>query len=416
MTEVIKHEYSSNILSAEEIDEAPEEFGTFSTYEEFQTRASRRKDVGMDDPLSAKLGEFDLNDPANENEELQEHERYMYIPAVTKDTLECEWQTLFGCENFKKGLKNLAYDGRLRDCTRFRGVCWRIFLECLPEDSNCWLDAVSESRKTYKNLKSKLLVDPYSNVLSKENVQVFNPLSQESDSPWTQYFEDKKLHEVIHQDLDRLFPGMHYFQSKKIKDILLHILFCYARTNPNVGYKQGMHEILAPIVFVLEYDSEVYEFLDSSDNKLMKNLINPEFLESDAFCLFERLMDVIEPWYARGDLPSIPSKQTFDPSIVPFMEEQPLLPPTAVVRKLNRIQENMLKKYDTVLYNHLRDMNIEPQLYGLRWVRLLYGREFTTMEDILTLWDGIFADGLSLDLVDYVYLSLVCSKRRKSFQ
>lgn len=42
----------------------------------------------MDDPLSAKLGEFDLNDPINENEEVQEHERYMYIPAVTKDTLE----------------------------------------------------------------------------------------------------------------------------------------------------------------------------------------------------------------------------------------------------------------------------------------------------------------------------------------
>jgi hypothetical protein len=35
------------------------------------------------------------------------------------------------------------------------------------------------------------------------------------------------------------------------------------------------------------------------------------------------------------------------------------------------------------------------------------------MEDILTLWDGLFADGPSLDLVDYIYLSLICNKRRK---
>lgn len=52
-------------------------------------------------------------------------------------------------------------------------------------------------------------------------------------------------------------------------------------------------------------------------------------------------------------------------------------------------------------------------IYFRRWVRLLYGREFATMQDILTLWDGLFADGISLDLVDYVYLSLICNKRKK---
>ena len=38
------------------------------------------------------------------------------------------------------------------------------------------------------------------------------------------------------------------------------------------------------------------------------------------------------------------------------------------------------------------------------------------MEDILTLWDGLFADGISLDLVDYVFISLICNKRRKRKQ
>ena len=32
---------------------------------------------------------------------------------------------------------------------------------------------------------------------------------------------------------------------------MLNILFCYAKEHPNVLYRQGMHELLAPILFVL---------------------------------------------------------------------------------------------------------------------------------------------------------------------
>ena len=32
---------------------------------------------------------------------------------------------------------------------------------------------------------------------------------------------------------------------------MLDILFCYAKNNPDISYRQGMHEILAPILFVL---------------------------------------------------------------------------------------------------------------------------------------------------------------------
>ena len=32
---------------------------------------------------------------------------------------------------------------------------------------------------------------------------------------------------------------------------MLNILFCYAKENPHVAYRQGMHELLAPLLFVL---------------------------------------------------------------------------------------------------------------------------------------------------------------------
>lgn len=36
---------------------------------------------------------------------------------------------------------------------------------------------------------------------------------------------------------------------------MLDILFCYAKEVPNVGYRQGMHELVAPILFVLHAES-----------------------------------------------------------------------------------------------------------------------------------------------------------------
>lgn len=34
------------------------------------------------------------------------------------------------------------------------------------------------------------------------------------------------------------------------------ILFVYARHHPHISYKQGMHEILGPLIFVLHFDQE----------------------------------------------------------------------------------------------------------------------------------------------------------------
>lgn len=36
-----------------------------------------------------------------------------------------------------------------------------------------------------------------------------------------------------------------------LRKMMLELLFCYSRENEDLGYRQGMHEILAPIIFVL---------------------------------------------------------------------------------------------------------------------------------------------------------------------
>ena len=66
------------------------------------------------------------------------------------------------------------------------------------------------------------------------------------------------------------------------------------------------------------------------------------------------------------------------------------LPSSPVLQLCARIQNELLKKAAPALYNHLMTLAIEPQFYALRWVRLMFGREFH-IEDVLLLWDDMFA-------------------------
>lgn len=43
---------------------------------------------------------------------------------------------------------------------------------------------------------------------------------------------------------------------------------------------------------------------------------------------------------------------------------------------------------------------------------MLFGREFP-MDDVLVIWDALFADGPMLDLVDYIYISMLEAIRDK---
>ena len=44
---------------------------------------------------------------------------------------------------------------------------------------------------------------------------------------------------------------------------MMDVLFCYVKEHPDLGYRQGMHELLAPILFVLH--AECRDDLDTDD-------------------------------------------------------------------------------------------------------------------------------------------------------
>lgn len=65
-----------------------------------------------------------------------------------------------------------------------------------------------------------------------------------------------------------------------------------------------------------------------------------------------------------------------------------------------------MKRHDQPLHNYLKTLGIEPQLYALRWVRLLFGREFH-FEDVITIWDALLAYDVELTLVDYISVTML---------
>lgn len=47
---------------------------------------------------------------------------------------------------------------------------------------------------------------------------------------------------------------MEYFHHDSVREMMVDILFCYAREHMDLSYRQGMHELLAPLLFIIHCD------------------------------------------------------------------------------------------------------------------------------------------------------------------
>ncbi|XP_059141726.1 TBC1 domain family member 5-like isoform X3 [Physella acuta] len=332
-----------------------------------------------------------------------------------------EWDKLFHTKDMMKKLKERAMEGELRS-SRFRSLVWKIFLEVLPPSMDEWIEKTRKSRAKFEELKNRLVVNPRKAVDSVD-ITLNNPLSQDEESPWNKFFQDNELRLTIKQDVIRTtfgkhhwkqcFPEVEFFRGPELYEMMNDILFCYSRELAQHSYKQGMHELLAPLIFVLHCDHQAFLHACEIESVLdiMKEVMDPAFLEHDAYTMFCQVMETVEPWYLSRDIfynnPKTGSMRSLEIiNATPFSRSQDLNPSSAIVTKLTRIQDYILKKYDPELHQHLERLEIAPQIYGIRWLRLLFGREFP-MQDLLMLWDAIFGDGIGFDLVDYIFVSML---------
>ncbi|KAL5441866.1 hypothetical protein PMIN06_009216 [Paraphaeosphaeria minitans] len=270
-----------------------------------------------------------------------------------------------------------------------RSVCWKIFLLFKTLDRSSWPARIVESRSAYASLRSHYLRGiEYPDELG----SAVDPLSEHEESPWTALRSDETLRAEIFQDIERCMPDNVYFRQPATQNMMLDTLFVWCKMHPNVGYRQGMHEILAPILWVIERDAVDVKGTDEKEaDQIMVDILDSNYMEHDTFTLFSLIMQTAISFYAPAD-PDSSSAET--PMLV----------------RCAKIFERYLPKADPGLASHLVKLEIVPQIFLLRWIRLLFGREFP-LDDALNVWDALFAIDSTLELVDMISVSMLLRVR-----
>ncbi|KAI9759937.1 MAG: hypothetical protein M4579_001970 [Chaenotheca gracillima] len=259
--------------------------------------------------------------------------------------------------------------------------------------------ALSAGRSAYSALKEHFV----RHVEHPEEVEsTVDPLTDDdASSPWVTLRQDETLRAEILQDVERCMPENLYFREPTTQKILVDVLFIFCKINRDVGYRQGMHELLAPILWTVERDAiDPASFkgirIDSQETELMRDVLSARFIEHDSFTLFSLVMQTAKTFYETGEQDS--GQSTADMFSRSNAVPQRLSP---IIERSQRIHEDYLARADPALAEHLKNIDILPQVFLIRWIRLLFGREFP-FDDLLCLWDALFAEDPALDLIDYI--------------
>jgi hypothetical protein len=306
-----------------------------------------------------------------------------------------------------------------------------------------------------------------------------NPLSVSEDSTFNKYFQDQELIAEIDKDLARLTPigeKQELFQSEDTIELMRSVLFLWSKEHPDTSYRQGMHDLLSIVIYVLsegaaeaehsevfvasapaktapptppaaeaakegETTTEEGEGADSAepraeaeaaagatdeeteaeiekDNQAFLNfdatcriLCDWENAEGDAHFLFTALMDYMLPLYqvdskeereARMKERKKKNKPAADlgggalgistEGLLGIPEKAQTTASTVFpIQTISKhIYEVLLRRIDPSLFTHLAKVEVQPELFLLRWLRLLFAREFH-ISDILCIWDEMLA-------------------------
>ncbi|SAM09005.1 hypothetical protein [Absidia glauca] len=216
------------------------------------------------------------------------------------------WDVIFSDPNLsEQSLQQRGITGTV--CEKgLRSVCWKVYLGYLPNlNVSTWSAIQLNERKRYTDLRRQYIEEPAELMTQKnDNLTDNNPLALNESNPWQQYFADSEIRKVIRQDVDRTFPDVDFFRSEAVQEKMTDILFIYCKIHHEVSYRQGMHELLAPFYWNIATESldgvpsdEIDSYLSDPTNRLMVQVLDPAFVEHDAFLLFDRLMAYAKPWY-----------------------------------------------------------------------------------------------------------------------
>ena len=174
--------------------------------------------------------------------------------------------------------------------TQLRALSWRLLLGVLPlDDTSSWSQRLLAHDETYRSWKGEC----YGSLLTQE---ACDPLATgEAQTSFYNQLENKR---VIELDLSRIGDDMFYQQQKR-SDILLNVLFLWSMQQARIGYRQGMHEIAAILLYGLEQELDEWKTKSNTTIHALSDALSSSGfdLEAQTYRLFARVMQEMESLY-----------------------------------------------------------------------------------------------------------------------
>ena len=260
-----------------------------------------------------------------------------------------------------KILKQIIKNGIPDNLPCLRAMIWKTLIGYYPiNDLVNWKKITLDHFNSYQTLK-KFYKD-FPNDLSDKN--------------------DLKILMQINKDLPRTRTEINFFNEKSKfnkdetnYDILRRILFIFAKRNQELGYVQGMNEIVAIIYYIYSLDENVY--------------IKP-FIESETFYSFEILLQEIKPIFM---LQNVNYSQLFI---------------TMQIKQINDI----LKETAPDLLNYFNQINLVMDVFLMRWLIVLFAQEFT-FEGAISFWDRLFTQKNKMKFICYISAAILVINKKK---
>ncbi|KAG3175385.1 hypothetical protein PC128_g17777 [Phytophthora cactorum] len=203
---------------------------------------------------------------------------------------------------------------------------------------------------------------------------------------------------------DGRLSGSYFFPGTKVQDIS-------TEEDPSYVYVESFINIQNDDSF-LDRDTflrlapfaggsgKYYECCRDAAGEIVRELTASEFIEHDAYLLLEDMMLRMAGTYC----PHVPiPRRNSKPQADKPLSSADQLPVSPLDDQMNRIHHHILSRCDPPTARHLANLEVEPQIFLLRWVRVLMAREFETPQ-VWQIWDAIF----SLTPSDFSFINLLC--------
>ena len=355
-----------------------------------EIKEEKKENIISLNPKSLKISMFDiLNTESSMKSEKNDYEKCLnsfsdfFISNITN------------IPKMKEIIKEKCINNKTEE-NLIRSTIWKLLLENTLDSNYISLQNLISNTKNLRNEYHKKL----------ENLNQLKKLPLTSNE-WLNYITEIDNVRIINLDIDRTFPTTKIFSNKKIKNIENSILLIWSSENKEIGYHQGMNEILAMIIYSLYpfyFKNNTKNFFDNFNNEILNDDLfkikkelydffhDEDELESDIYNLFNLIMNKgIKKLYFEVEI-----NQNQNNEIQEYL-----------LQRCNNIINKKIRLQNENLFKHFKLNGIDCEIFLQKWLKCLFDREFN-YKITLRIWDALIYDNEINDIKDYNLVDYIC--------